>query len=161
MNTLRQAAQEYLAMRRSLGFRLCKSGPRLLDFVTFMEEHQAAYITVPLALFMLRPGECLHATSHDVKRCGRHGQPRPTCSCLHGVIDSMAGISAEPSMRYPDRSDYAARASGTGRVCMTCATDSHRGHCCAGTKPARTPSGDCRHCRHISATSTGAIHSGI
>ena len=50
MNTLRQAVDEYLALRRDLGFRLRRVAPRLFDFVTFMEAHQAPYITVPLAL---------------------------------------------------------------------------------------------------------------
>jgi integrase/recombinase XerD len=50
MNTLRQAAQEYLTMRRSLGYKLHEAGKRLLDFVTFMEQHRASYITQSLAL---------------------------------------------------------------------------------------------------------------
>jgi integrase len=50
MNTLRQAAQEYLTMRRSLGYKLQEAGRRLLDFITFMEQHRAAYITQSLAL---------------------------------------------------------------------------------------------------------------
>jgi integrase/recombinase XerD len=50
MNTLRQALHEYLAMRRSLGFRLKRVTPRLLDFVAFMEQQRAPYITVPMAL---------------------------------------------------------------------------------------------------------------
>jgi integrase/recombinase XerD len=50
MNTLRQALHEYLAMRRSLGFRLKRVAPRLLDFVAFMEQQRAPYITVPMAL---------------------------------------------------------------------------------------------------------------
>lgn len=50
MNTLRQAAEEYLAMRRSLGFKLRRVGPRLLDFITFLERHRARHITVALAL---------------------------------------------------------------------------------------------------------------
>ncbi|MDB5773798.1 MAG: int [Burkholderia sp.] len=50
MNTLRQAAQEYLNMRRGLGFKLREAGKGLLDFVTFMEQKRAAYITQPLAL---------------------------------------------------------------------------------------------------------------
>ena len=50
MNTLRQAAREYLAMRHSLGFKLCKCGKRLLDLVTFMEQRSASYITLALAL---------------------------------------------------------------------------------------------------------------
>jgi integrase/recombinase XerD len=50
MNTLRQALHEYLAMRRCLGFRLKRVAPRLLDFVAFMEQQRAPYITVPMAL---------------------------------------------------------------------------------------------------------------
>jgi len=45
MNTLRQAMQEYLAMRRSLGFKLRRVAPRLLDFASFMERQHASYIT--------------------------------------------------------------------------------------------------------------------
>ena len=50
MNTLRQAVHEYLSVRRNLGFKLRKAGNRLLDFVTFMEQNQAFYITEVLAL---------------------------------------------------------------------------------------------------------------
>jgi hypothetical protein len=45
MNTLRQAVQDYLKLRRGLGFKLQDAGRGLLDFVTFMERHRAAYIT--------------------------------------------------------------------------------------------------------------------
>ncbi len=50
MNTLRQAVAEYLSLRRSLGFKLHDAGKALLDFVAFMEEHRAHYITQALAL---------------------------------------------------------------------------------------------------------------
>ena len=50
MNTLRQAVQEYLSLRRGLGFKLQAAGKELLDFVTFMEQHRACYITQALAL---------------------------------------------------------------------------------------------------------------
>ena len=50
MTTLRQAAQEYVAMRRDLGFKLQRAGKELLDFVRFMEQHRASYITQALAL---------------------------------------------------------------------------------------------------------------
>ena len=36
MNTLRASAQDYLAMRRSLGFKLQYAGVALRDFVGFM-----------------------------------------------------------------------------------------------------------------------------
>src|SRR5215469_13389258 len=54
MNTLRQAVQDYLTMRRSLGYKLQDAGKRLLDFVTFMEQHRASYITHSLALIWAR-----------------------------------------------------------------------------------------------------------
>ena len=50
MNTLRQALKEYLSLRRSLGFKLREAGKGLLDFVTFIEQHRASYITLALAL---------------------------------------------------------------------------------------------------------------
>jgi integrase len=50
MTTLRQAVQEYVSMRRNLGFKLREPAKGLLDFVTFMEQHRAPYITQALAL---------------------------------------------------------------------------------------------------------------
>src|ERR1700722_15085144 len=50
MNTLRQAVQEYLSLRRSLGFKLQDAGKGLIDFVTFMERHRTSHITRALAL---------------------------------------------------------------------------------------------------------------
>ncbi len=50
MTRLRQAVQEYLSVRRALGFQLRETGKGLLDFVTFMEQHRASYITQALAL---------------------------------------------------------------------------------------------------------------
>lgn len=50
MTTIRQAVQEYLRMRRDLGFKLREAGKGLLDFARFMEQHSASYITQALAL---------------------------------------------------------------------------------------------------------------
>jgi integrase len=50
MTTLRQAVQEYVRMRRDLGFKLQEAGKGLIDFVTFMEQNRASYITQTLAL---------------------------------------------------------------------------------------------------------------
>jgi len=50
MNTLRQALQEYLSLRRGLGFKLREAGKGLHDFVTFMEQRHADYVTHELAL---------------------------------------------------------------------------------------------------------------
>jgi len=50
MNTLREAVGEYLDMRRGLGFKLQEAGKGLIEFVTFLEQHNASYITQVLAL---------------------------------------------------------------------------------------------------------------
>jgi integrase len=46
MNTLREAVQSYLALRRGLGFKLLLAGNALQDFVTFMEKRRAVHITL-------------------------------------------------------------------------------------------------------------------
>jgi len=77
MNTLRQAVQEYLTMRRSLGYKLQGAGKNLLDFATFMEQHRAPYITHSLALAWakkpsdVRPGEWARRLSY-VRGFARH-----------------------------------------------------------------------------------------
>ncbi len=43
MNTLREAVQEYLALRRSLGFKLREDGARLADFATFNEVYKSFF----------------------------------------------------------------------------------------------------------------------
>ena len=50
MKTLRGAAQEYLRMRRGLGFKLRHDERRLKRFVAFMEQQNASHITTELAL---------------------------------------------------------------------------------------------------------------
>ena len=50
MNTLREAVKDYLGTRRNLGFKLHDAGTGLLDFVSFMEQHEVEYTTTPLAL---------------------------------------------------------------------------------------------------------------
>jgi integrase/recombinase XerD len=50
MNILRKAAREYLTMRRNLGFKMHGADKPLLDFITFLQQHGAGYITQQLAL---------------------------------------------------------------------------------------------------------------
>src|SRR5579872_2874226 len=60
MATLRKYMEEYLAMRRRLGFKLQEAGLRLNDFVSFMEDRRARRITSALALNWAQ-------RSHDVQ----------------------------------------------------------------------------------------------
>jgi len=50
MSTLRELLQDYLAMRRALGFKLRTEGTGLSSFVAFMEQAQADAISTDLAL---------------------------------------------------------------------------------------------------------------
>lgn len=50
MSTLRELLNDYLTMRRGLGFKLRSDGCGLLSFVTFMEQARADYISTDLAL---------------------------------------------------------------------------------------------------------------
>ena len=50
MNTLPQAVQDYLRMRRDLGFKLKEAGTSLLDFAAFMRRRRSPFITSKLAL---------------------------------------------------------------------------------------------------------------
>jgi integrase/recombinase XerD len=50
MNTLRQSIREYLALRRSLGFKMSEAARPLAQFATFMEKRRASYVTQALAL---------------------------------------------------------------------------------------------------------------
>ena len=50
MSTLRKAICDYIDMRRNLGFKLSETGAGLLDFASFMEQRDASFITVELAL---------------------------------------------------------------------------------------------------------------
>ena len=50
MSALRARAEEYLAMRRALGFRLTTQGRHLMSFVRFCEERGAEHVTADLAI---------------------------------------------------------------------------------------------------------------
>jgi integrase/recombinase XerD len=59
MKTLRKAVQDYLLLRRSLGFKLLLAGPALLDFVSFLEREGASHITSELSVrWAMQRREC-------------------------------------------------------------------------------------------------------
>lgn len=55
-------------MRRALGFKLRGTGKRLLEFVTFMEQRRASYITVPLAFAWARHRSGVHDDAWAAQR---------------------------------------------------------------------------------------------
>lgn len=50
MSTLRKAIQDYIEMRRNLGFKLHDAQIGLLKFASFLEKHNASHITIALAM---------------------------------------------------------------------------------------------------------------
>jgi len=50
MKTLRQAVKDYLALRRSLGFKLREYGECLHEFVSFLKKNRASHIRTKLAV---------------------------------------------------------------------------------------------------------------
>jgi integrase/recombinase XerD len=67
MITLRDRIQPYLQLRRSLGFKLQADGRYLVDFVTFMEERRASYVTHQHAL----DWACIRPTLRPATWAGR------------------------------------------------------------------------------------------
>jgi integrase/recombinase XerD len=50
MTTIRQHAEQYLAMRRALGFKLTTFGHRLISFVSYLETRQQQVVTTEAAV---------------------------------------------------------------------------------------------------------------
>lgn len=95
MNTLREAVQEYLAMRRGLGFKLYDAGRGLLDFVTFMEQHRASYITLQLALTWAQQPSTVQPTEWARRLSFVRGFARH-----RSATDPRTQIPPEALMRY-------------------------------------------------------------
>jgi integrase len=69
MNPLRDAVAEYIALRRSLGFKLRDMATGLTDFASFLEHHAASTITTALAVqWAMQPVD--HQPSDWAKRLG-------------------------------------------------------------------------------------------
>lgn len=50
MSALRQRAEEYLRMRRSLGYKLQRQGPMLIDFIGYLEDTGVCTVTIEAAV---------------------------------------------------------------------------------------------------------------
>ena len=69
MSPLRETLDEYLAMRRALGHKLCRAGRLLQQFVAFADLAGATYVTTDLALaWVSQP--CGAALAERARRLG-------------------------------------------------------------------------------------------
>jgi len=76
MNTLCEALQEYLTLRRSLGFKLRDAARVLARFVAFMEERQAPHITTKLALEWVQQAKTVRSAERARRLCFIRGFAR-------------------------------------------------------------------------------------
>ena len=69
MKLLRNAVEDYIALRRSLGFKLRDMATGLTEFAAFLEQKDAPYITTALALeWAMQPVD--HQPSDWAQRLG-------------------------------------------------------------------------------------------
>ena len=69
MKPLRNAVEDYIALRRSLGFKLRDMATGLTEFTAFLEQKEAPYITTALALeWAMQPLD--HQSSDWARRLG-------------------------------------------------------------------------------------------
>ena len=116
MNTLREALQDYLALRRGLGYKMYDAGLLLPRFVSFLEERQAKHITARLALEgvqqtqTVQPAERARRLDFNPRfrlKCPRRramtrhwpARTRPGRNCPR--IDDCACWKHAPSPRWP------------------------------------------------------------
>ena len=72
MSELRKALNEYLSIRRKLGFKLQEAGKLLHNFVSFTEKEGVSFITVEIALrWATQPLDCQKARSATLLRIVR------------------------------------------------------------------------------------------
>ncbi|MDA2927748.1 tyrosine-type recombinase/integrase [Acidobacteria bacterium AH-259-G07] len=98
MSELRQAVEEYLAIRRSLGFKLRRMSGALPNFVAFVEQAGSSYITRELALqWAKRPGSAQPATW-----ARRLGMVR-SFALWRSTTDPRTEVPPEDLLRHPYR----------------------------------------------------------
>ena len=98
MITLREALQEYVMLRRSLGFKFRDDARALARFVAFMEERRALHITARLALDWVQQGH-VQPAERARRLCFVRGFARHL-----SAIDPLTEVPSQELHRYrPNR----------------------------------------------------------
>src|SRR5580693_8470748 len=88
MNTLCQAVDDYLELRRGLGFKLVNYGAYLREFVSFLEQKKTSHITTALAVQFA----ILHTHHEPKEKAARY-------SAVRGFASYRVG--ADPATEIP------------------------------------------------------------
>lgn len=103
MNEIRTATETYLNIRRSLGFKMKSEGKQLPQFITFLEQQGAPYITSTIALrWAMQPKLC-----HPANWRKRLYMIRRFAKYCHS-LDSRTEIPPSDMLkhRYPRRTPH-------------------------------------------------------
>jgi hypothetical protein len=91
MNPLAQAVDDYIKLRRGLGFKLREHGDYLHKFVAFLEERGSSQITTRLALeFATPPTRC--RLSRDIVKCCVSETDASSFEMLNNWLSSLLGL---------------------------------------------------------------------
>lgn len=119
MTTLAPHVEDYLAIRRALGFKLCSERQMLADFAVFMDSIGQPTVTLDATLrWATMPTEVSHAyLAHRMRAV------RGFARYVHGI---------DPATEIPPLEVLPARRHRLRRTSTTCATRSRRGACRPG-----------------------------
>ena len=95
MNTLREALQDYLALRRGLGYKMHDAGLLLPRFVSFLEECQAKHITARLALEWVQQAQTVQPAERARRLCFVRGFAR-----YRSAVDAQTEIPPVALLPY-------------------------------------------------------------
>ena len=129
MNTLREALQEYLELRRGLGYKMHDAGLLLPRFVSFMEERHAEYITARLALEWAQQAHTVQPAEWARRLCFVRGFARYRSAFdARTEIPSVGLIAApvDPRQAAPVQRAGGAASAGCGAEAADAATDRRR-----------------------------------
>jgi integrase/recombinase XerD len=96
---LREALHEYLSLRRALGFKLATAGRLLGQFVDYLDQQQAATVTVDHALAWATLPASASTTWHAI----RLSMVRGFAAYLHSLDATVAVLPADLLRHGPDR----------------------------------------------------------
>ena len=101
MSLLQETLDEYLAMRRALGHKLCQAGRLLKQFVAFADLAGATYVTTDLALaWASQP--CGALLSERARRLGIVRRFARYCGALDSTNYCAAARPASSSLSASD-----------------------------------------------------------
>jgi len=119
VSTLRRAAEDYLAMRRSLGYKLQRQGPLLLDFAGYLERAGATTVTIEAAVaWATLPASAApvwHKHRLSVVRgfAAHYKTLDPSCQIPPPGLLPPAGERATPYLYSPEEIAALVHAAGT------------------------------------------------